>query len=398
MGNGLGESACVHLGGQKWLIVDSMIDRPGDPPAALAYLDAFEYEDGLAAHVVGMVVTHWHDDHTRGFHQLNVALPDVPLWIPAALDPYQFLTRVRAVIETDNGTAGSDDATAAKPRPDGPVDDTPEQDGEAPAGLQGLYALLSRERKGHGPLSLPDLGHASSGKHIAGWTSSPGLPECRVTALSPSDAATDDMRLRFSEWLAKRLAVGEPSGLPHVEQNHLSVALHVQVGNVHVLLGSDLERRPGRMGWEGVVKDLTRDFHPVSLFKIAHHGSRTAHDERLIPAPTKLLTDRTHGMLTPFRQGISAVPSADETATLASGLTSVWTTSPDPRYEKTPDSVRVLNALTARGFAPKTKTRDFGMLRARLAVDPGPGQDWDIQPFGAAARLSPGSRAATHGG
>lgn len=373
LGNGLGESACVHLGGQRWLIVDSMIDRPGDPPAALTYLEGFGY-DNLAEHVAGMVVTHWHDDHTRGFRQLNVALPTVPLWISAALDPRQFLLRARAV--------------ATDPP------DPSEHGGEAPAGIQGLFALLAKPPKGHDPLLIANLRYASSGKTITGWPASSDRPECHVTSVSPADTTTGEMQAKFSDWLALRLAADEAAGLPHVEQNHLSVAVHIQVGDVHILLGSDLETRSER-GWQAVADDLAEGFHPPSvqpssLYKIAHHGSKTAHDAQLIPTPTALLVEGAHGVLAPFRNGASNVPSPEEAAALAVGLGSVWTTSPDPATQQTPADGRILNALTLRGFNPKRRTRDMGTLRARRPATPGPDDDdWDIQTFGAGIRLSP---------
>jgi len=63
-GPGRGESIVVHIGNDKWIIIDSCYDRDLGEPAALAYLRSIHVN--LKENVVLIISTHWHDDHIRG--------------------------------------------------------------------------------------------------------------------------------------------------------------------------------------------------------------------------------------------------------------------------------------------------------------------------------------------
>src|SRR5215813_8685763 len=64
-GPGYGESILVHLGANRWLIVDSCTEVAGGKPAALEYLDRIGVDASTS--VLYLVATHWHDDHVSGF-------------------------------------------------------------------------------------------------------------------------------------------------------------------------------------------------------------------------------------------------------------------------------------------------------------------------------------------
>src|SRR5262249_29440463 len=97
-------------------------------------------------------------------------------------------------------------------------------------------------------------------------------------ALSPS---------QYEIFLAKR-SIGEltiprtgpQTRIPVRNPNHAAVAIGVLVGNNHILLGSDLEESGDtRVGWSAVVASANRPKLDASVFKIPHHGSRTAHHD-----------------------------------------------------------------------------------------------------------------------
>ena len=67
-GPGYGESVLVHLGANRWLIVDSCIEVTSGKPAALEYLDRLGVD--ASTRVLYLVATHWHDDHVGGFAAL----------------------------------------------------------------------------------------------------------------------------------------------------------------------------------------------------------------------------------------------------------------------------------------------------------------------------------------
>ena len=63
-GAGYGEAIVLHIGGGKWVLVDSCIDPGSQVPASLDYLKNLKFPVGEAVKLI--VVTHWHDDHIRG--------------------------------------------------------------------------------------------------------------------------------------------------------------------------------------------------------------------------------------------------------------------------------------------------------------------------------------------
>lgn len=357
MGHGYGETACVHLGGHRWLIVDSMCRRPGAPPAALEYLQGLY--GGQGPDVRAIVATHWHDDHTVGIGDLLAAFPTAIFSVSGALDAGQFLTRVRAVTKSGQ---------------------------DAPEGMRGLYGALSSPPQLD---ALPgELVYAWSRRLIDDRPAVDVLPGYSVWALSPSDRTQDATRAGFSDWLWETVKAGAPAGVPHDDQNDLAVAVHVQVGTAHVLLGSDLVIAEAGHGWVGVLADLTGYYSPASLYKIAHHGSRTAHAAELFGQHQRLLAPHAIGLLAPYRNGSSNIPSRKELDFLRGKLDEVWTTSPDPRTDvSVPTPARVGSLLAAHGREYKTLTRDFGLLRARRPSDAG-NHKWHVVAFDAARVLT----------
>src|SRR5450631_3851410 len=75
-GPGFGEAIAVHLGHSEWLLVDSCIDPATNEPAAETYLNAIGVEPSC---VKGLVASHWHDDHVRGFGRLAEIYRDAEL-------------------------------------------------------------------------------------------------------------------------------------------------------------------------------------------------------------------------------------------------------------------------------------------------------------------------------
>src|SRR6187399_53781 len=59
-GPGFGECIIVHIGGGRWIVIDSCVDRSRGIPACLGYFQDIGV-DPLTVELI--LVTHWHDDH-----------------------------------------------------------------------------------------------------------------------------------------------------------------------------------------------------------------------------------------------------------------------------------------------------------------------------------------------
>ncbi len=67
-GPGFGECVAIHLGDNRWIVVDSCSDKTTGNPAVLDYFNTI----GLSPQEVVklIVISHWHDDHVRGLSKL----------------------------------------------------------------------------------------------------------------------------------------------------------------------------------------------------------------------------------------------------------------------------------------------------------------------------------------
>jgi len=130
---------------------------------------------------------------------------------------------------------------------------------------------------------------------------------CRIMSLSPSDAA---MRLAHLD-IAKLFPEPESLKCDMVPDraNHVAIVLWIEVGDVLILLGSDLQNSKDKSsGWFEIVNSNTKPIGSASLFKIPHHGSSNAD----FPNVWKTMLEK-HPMaiLTPFSRGKKLPTKAD---------------------------------------------------------------------------------------
>jgi len=126
-----------------------------------------------------------------------------------------------------------------------------------------------------------------------------------VHALSPSDAA---MTLALREIGQMMPKAGTPKRrVISQTPNHASVALWVIIGDLNILLGSDLENHPpNNLGWKAVLVSKNKPAGRALVVKVPHHGSSDAYNrdmwnQMVLPDPIALLT--------PFASGVNPLPS-----------------------------------------------------------------------------------------
>jgi glyoxylase-like metal-dependent hydrolase (beta-lactamase superfamily II) len=93
-GPGYGECILIHVGDNKWFIVDSCIEPKSKELPVLNYLDRIGVEP---SHAVKMIIaTHWHDDHVRGLSTLVETCHSAQFCLSSALRTQEFLTLIAA--------------------------------------------------------------------------------------------------------------------------------------------------------------------------------------------------------------------------------------------------------------------------------------------------------------
>ncbi len=359
-GPGFGECILVHLGSGNWLLVDSCFDQRRREQPALAYLQRIGHDPASAVRLV--VATHWHDDHIRGLAKVVRTCAAADFYCSAALRSTEVLTVI---------------------------------------GTQAAYTQSSGAREFHDVLELLDKRSAGPGSSSPGWTVAERLlfkrrliderTESTVLSLSPSDASVTRAIQAIGRLLPQ--PGDSPRHLPAPSPNDTAVVLWVSIGSTAILLGADLEKTANpHTGWTCVVNDheSRRPGERAEVFKVAHHGSSNAHDDRVWDG---MLMAPPFALLTPFVRGNVQLPSADDCARINSAT---------PRaYISAPPTVRSAvrrSGVVERMMAEVTKERHeldggCGQIRLRKANALERGQNWSVDLFAGAGPLAAVARA-----
>jgi beta-lactamase superfamily II metal-dependent hydrolase len=292
-GPGFGECIIIHVGDDRWVVVDSCQPATSAEPIAIEYLRSLGRDPARCVALI--VATHWHDDHIRGLDALFKACPGALFCCSSATGTEEFEAMVMAFDRQRMITGGSGMRT-----------------------LNGVFNTLQDR-----PERPPRL--ASAAKcllHIEAGRA--GHPHAvRVTALSPSDHEHAIALARIAQLM--------PTGAqtqyrcPTEDPNLTSVALHIEIGGVSILLGADLEHHSdGRRGWTAVLEDTTLPTSRAIMLKVPHHGSQGADSPDLW---TQRLVDNPFAVTTPWSRGGAHLPTAADIARLVGQRGLVQTSS-----------------------------------------------------------------------
>ena len=249
----------MHVGDGAWVLVDSC--GRTDAPTALEYLEILGVDPGEAVKLI--VASHWHDDHIRGIAQMAAVCRKAKFCCSNVLCADEFLGVVHALDNRHFAASSS--------------------------GVREIYSVFSRLREVGG---VPTWAVANRRIFVHGL--------CRIWALSPSDDAFVDFMRAMSPLLPR--AGQAETRVPSRSPNEIAVALRIEVGDIAVLLGADLEQR----GWSKILEDEARPSGTASAFKVSHHGSESA-DESAVWE--EMLEVDPIAILTPWRRGNRALPT-----------------------------------------------------------------------------------------
>ena len=338
LGPGYGESVLVHIGQGQWIIVDSCITDAGEPQA-LEYLLSLNVDPAVAVTLI--VATHWHDDHIRGMAKLVDACPDAEFSCAAALRQGEFLGAIHAL-----NRRGAFAATS---------------------GVRELHTVFrSLAERGRSPhFAIADRRLRATGA-------------AEIWSLSPHNAEF----VRFLRSIATLFPQEGQTNfrVPDVSPNHLAVVLWVQVQDVAVLLGADLERA----GWVQILDSPGRVQTGATAFKVPHHGAASAYEPRVW---RELLDPNPVAVLTPWRRGGHVLPSPEDVRCLLGATNNAFVTSavgrtgrPRRRDRAIERSIREAN-IRLRRITPQR-------CALRLRRHTHPRAVWSVERFGDASHLA----------
>ena len=335
LGPGYGESVVLHIGDGAWIIVDSC--GRADAPAALDYLRTIDLDPDQV--VVLIVATHWHDDHIRGMAQMVKVCTKATFCCASVLCREEFLTAVHALEGRHVAAVGS--------------------------GLREIHRAFSRLREVD---TAPTLALANRRIFSKG--------PCQVWSLAPADDAYVDFLKELGRLLPK---VGQAkTRIRSLSPNDVAVVIWIVIGDIAILLGSDLEQR----GWSTIVQDSARPAGKASVFKVPHHGSESAHEPSVWE---RMLDPEPFAILSPWKRGGRIVPNRRDKqrilATTANSYVSAAADSAGPVRRRANMVERMIRQSDIR--LRRMPTPDGVRLRRRI----GSRAQWGVELFGSACHL-----------
>ena len=314
-GPGYGEGMALHIGNNKWIIIDSCINLKTKEPAILEYL----LKIGIRPEkdVVQVIATHWHDDHIRGLAKIYEICESAEFLCSDAINHEEFSQLIiaygtRSMLKSN--TSGSDE----------------------------FYSILNqlRNRK-----KFPEFASENSRIYSAGAKNS--ACSCNIYALSPSAYS----KIKSLKDIKKVIPKNETKGrLMPFNANFASIVILIQIENYSILLGSDLENTVDpNSGWNIIINKYSSKRYPkASIYKIPHHGSNNA-DVGDIWA--QLLKTNPIAVLTPLKNGGTILPKkSDITRILHNTNQAFITTHPfkHHRIKREPAVERTLREIGAK--------------------------------------------------
>ena len=337
LGPGYGESVVLHMGHGAWVIVDSCINTGGEP-RALEYLESIGVDPAQGVDLI--VATHWHDDHIRGMARLVEVCSQAEFCCANALLTEEFLAAADAMEARHLSADGS--------------------------GVRELHRVFTWLESKASP---PTFAGANRRIRLR--------DQCEIWSLSPGDAAFREF-LRSMRRLLPAPGRTKPR-VPSVSPNDLSVVLWIAIGNLALLLGSDLETS----GWLTILNSAERPAGKASVFKVPHHGSADAYE----PEVWRQMLDRDpFAVLTPWQRGNRSLPGRSDVQRILAHTRHAYSTSNGPLRSRSRRRESMVDR-SIRGAGIRVRRLEMRAPAIRLRCPIGSADGWSVQTFGPACHL-----------
>lgn len=255
-GKGYGESILIHLSGHKYILIDSFINNDTGNPIAVDYLNSV----GLSANdIIGIICTHWDNDHCLGLTDLvdKHISGKADIYVPGIDD----FDTIKYILSLASGDANSTREVASIISSDNDISPIFES--------CNLF-----------PDKMPIVDeHKSS-----------------FFALSPS-------RKQFGKFVSMLSNNATENLLKSFSSNTLSAVIVANIGKEKMLFGADMENIK-KYGWDDYLSNVYKDnIEGCKVFKIPHHGSSNAYSKKTVD-----LLDKPIAVITRYNRGVHPLP------------------------------------------------------------------------------------------
>jgi len=245
----------------KYGIIDSYINPVTNNPQVLDYIQ----EHNISPEYIDFVLlTHGHQDHYRGISQILDICKNARFFTSSSfkLKSFQFLLSAYIQVESKNNFFNE---------------------------FIDIFNILKNTDRDLNVLS--DKGNPIFNAN--------GI---KIFAISPNTHTDEYLDKIYRKEADKHLnRNNEKFALGH-DFNFQSVVLVVQIGELQILYGADLEYHETNIniGWASICQDIDFQKHQFDLFKVPHHGSETSCNET---DWTAFLKENRVLKLTPYSRG-----------------------------------------------------------------------------------------------
>jgi beta-lactamase superfamily II metal-dependent hydrolase len=347
-GPGYGESLVIHIGGGKWVIVDSCIHPELlDTPTPLHYLNQLGVD--TANDVILVVATHWHDDHVRGLAKIIETCKSAKFVCSAALLSENFFTIME--LYAGSGFSGSSGISE----------------------INRVFEILEQSNR--------SACKAATGRVVYRQRGGKDRFDCEIHALSPSDKAVEHSLKVIAQQISE---LGLKRKITPLKENEIAVVLWLKIGRDSLILGSDLEE--GRFSsWTSIVDDYEGIIEYADLFKVPHHGSITGHNDRIWE---NMLHPNPCTVTSPFVLGKNRLPTKTDVDRIISFATESYITAkPTLKGNCRERPLKDVNR-TIKGYMRDLREVPFAMGQVRIRTVPQTENNKSIELFNGAVPLS----------
>lgn len=350
-GRGFGEALAIHIGNGDWLVVDSCLDD-NSKPCILSYFDEIGVDARKITHVIA---THWDTDHIKGLSNICNKAENSYFVFSQAMQSADFLKLIFGLKDIAGTTKTSTEE------------------------FNGILEVLA-QRYPHTSGSERLILASDYKTILADKIDINGKTVKRsITALSPSTAAQLKSLQSISDLIPGDL---EPlRNVRELKPNHTSIVLLLEIGDLCLLLGSDLEELGvSEDGWSAIVNGRVKLRTGIEVFKIPHHGSSNGHNDKIW---ADHISNDNISVVTPFHHGKTNIPTFEDLKRISdnSGRTFISGASKEKKV-KIQDRTKK-NILRKIGKAPYSVERKIGRVTLRKSLISA--SEWKVITSGACA-------------
>ena len=340
-GPGIGECALVHLGNNDWMVVDSCLNPVTKNPIAIDYLKSIGLNPASAIKL--LIVSHWHADHIGGLSEITRVCPEAKISYSLALLKKEFLTIVKLFSDEKSLI----DRKTASTRELADIIKELEKRCAANMDYKSRYLVPTRSDQ------LLYRGQMND-KNI------------EVRALSPSNKSIHNAFQEFAALIPGNS--GFRGIVPAPTPNHNAIVLWIKFGKTAVLLGADLEETSDPLtGWSAVVNSHLRPSGKANIFKVPHHGSKSAHSDAVWK---EMIDPSSIAILTTKLGGRSSIPKHSDIRRIKRYTPSVFCSN-EPKHKRIKRNRTVEKTIKGVVKTRKVLGDKIGQIQVRISSKSG---------------------------